>query len=222
VRQRHATRGLRPGRRLKRRTPALVGVAGAAALQARLLTVVQASPARGRRCSLFVAAWPSSGAAGRAPRRPWASRTGHARPSARLGGQRLAVIELTRPGADARLAGRHDLGPGSGRGDRLAGPSAAPSPASDQPPDASARRDRGDRQGPPAPTSAWISWPSETVGDDNHWKISVVQSPPWRRTSWARAGPSGRAWKSTKKSGSTSIPPSGWQFTFRSQERSSG
>jgi hypothetical protein len=34
--------------------------------------------------------------------------------SARLGGQRLAVIELTRPGADARLAGRHDLGPGSG------------------------------------------------------------------------------------------------------------
>jgi len=30
------------------------------------------------------------------------------------GGQRLAVIELTRPGADARRAGRHDLGPGSG------------------------------------------------------------------------------------------------------------
>jgi hypothetical protein len=63
---------------------------------------------------------------------------------------------------------------------------------------------------------------AEMVGHDNHWKISVVQSPPWRRTSWARAGPSGRAWKSTKKSRSTSIPPSGWQFTFRSQERSSG
>jgi catechol 2,3-dioxygenase-like lactoylglutathione lyase family enzyme len=30
------------------------------------------------------------------------------------GGQRLAVSEVTRPGADARLAGRHDLGPGSG------------------------------------------------------------------------------------------------------------
>jgi len=40
---------------------------------------------------------------------------------------------------------------------------------------------------------------AEMVGHDNHWKISVVQSPPWRRTSWARAGPSGRAWKSTKK-----------------------
>ena len=43
----------------------------------------------------------------------------------------------------------------------------------------------------------------------DHWKISVVQSPPWRRTSCARAGPSGRSWKSTKKSGSTSIPPVG-------------
>jgi DNA-binding CsgD family transcriptional regulator len=63
---------------------------------------------------------------------------------------------------------------------------------------------------------------AEVVGHDDHWKISVVQSPPWRRTSWARAGPSGRPWKSTKKSRSTSIPPSGWQFTFRSQERSSG
>jgi len=27
------------------------------------------------------------------------------------GGQRLAIYELTRPGADARLAGRHDFGP---------------------------------------------------------------------------------------------------------------
>jgi hypothetical protein len=30
------------------------------------------------------------------------------------GGQRLAVYELTRPGADAHLAGRHDFGPGAG------------------------------------------------------------------------------------------------------------
>jgi hypothetical protein len=33
-------------------------------------------------------------------------------------------------------------------------------------------------------------------GRADHWKISVVQSPPWRRTSWARAGPSGRSPKS--------------------------
>ena len=59
-------------------------------------------------------------------------------------------------------------------------------------------------------------------GQADHWKISVVQSPPWRRTSWARAGPPGRSWKSTKKSGSTYIPPSGPQFTFRSHERSPG
>jgi transposase len=31
-----------------------------------------------------------------------------------------------------------------------------------------------------------------------------VQSPPCRRTSWARAGPPGRSWKSRKKSRSTS------------------
>lgn len=30
------------------------------------------------------------------------------------GGQRLAVYELTRPGADAQLAGRRDFGPGAG------------------------------------------------------------------------------------------------------------
>jgi catechol 2,3-dioxygenase-like lactoylglutathione lyase family enzyme len=30
------------------------------------------------------------------------------------GGQRLAVYELTRPGADAHLAGRHDFGPSAG------------------------------------------------------------------------------------------------------------
>ena len=59
-------------------------------------------------------------------------------------------------------------------------------------------------------------------GRADHWKISVVQSPPWRRTSWARAGPSGRSWKSTKKSGSTSIPPSGEQLTRISHERSPG
>jgi hypothetical protein len=61
------------------------------------------------------------------------------------------------------------------------------------------------------------------VGEgDAHWKISVVQSPPWRRTSWARAGPAGRSWKSRTKFGSTSIPPSGSQFTRSSQERSPG
>jgi hypothetical protein len=59
-------------------------------------------------------------------------------------------------------------------------------------------------------------------GRAGHWKISVVQSPPWRRTSWALAGPSRRSWKSTKKSGSTSIPPSGEQSTRISHERSPG
>src|SRR3954454_6854318 len=55
-----------------------------------------------------------------------------------------------------------------------------------------------------------------------HWKISVVQSPPWSRTSCARAGPSGRSWKSRKKSRSTSMPPAGSQSTLSSHERSSG
>jgi hypothetical protein len=59
-------------------------------------------------------------------------------------------------------------------------------------------------------------------GHVDHWKISVVQSPPWRRTSCARAGPPGRSLRSTKKSGSSSIPPSGLQFTRSSQERRSG
>jgi hypothetical protein len=58
------------------------------------------------------------------------------------------------------------------------------------------------------------------VGD--HWKISVVQSPPWRRTSCARAGPLGRSWKSTKNSVSISMPPSGKQFTRVNQERRPG
>src|SRR5204863_5815690 len=57
---------------------------------------------------------------------------------------------------------------------------------------------------------------------DDHWKISVVQSPPCRRISCARAGPSGRSWKSTKKSRSTSMPPFGSQSIRKSQERSSG
>ena len=62
---------------------------------------------------------------------------------------------------------------------------------------------------------------SHDVGDD-HWKIAVVQSPPWSRTSCARAGPSGRSEKSTKKSGSISMPPFGSQSSRKSQERSSG
>ena len=56
----------------------------------------------------------------------------------------------------------------------------------------------------------------------HHWKISVVQSPPWSLTSCARAGPSGRSLKSTKKSGSTRMPPVGSQSTLSSHERSSG
>ena len=50
----------------------------------------------------------------------------------------------------------------------------------------------------------------------------VVQSPPWRRTSCARAGPPGRSWKSTKKSGSTSMPPSGEQLTRISHDLQPG
>jgi hypothetical protein len=66
------------------------------------------------------------------------------------GGQRLAVYELTRPEPTPASPGPARLRPRSGRGDRLAGPSAAPSPASGQPPDPSARRDQGDRQDPPS------------------------------------------------------------------------
>jgi nitronate monooxygenase len=51
----------------------------------------------------------------------------------------------------------------------LAGPSAAPSPASDQPPDASARRNQGDGQGPPAPRSAWIGWSSP-----RRWALTIM------------------------------------------------
>src|SRR5690348_8174037 len=54
---------------------------------------------------------------------------------------------------------------------------------------------------------------------DDHWKISVVQSPPWSRTSCARAGPPGRSWRSRKKPRSSSIPPSGSQSTRSSHER---
>jgi hypothetical protein len=59
-------------------------------------------------------------------------------------------------------------------------------------------------------------------GRPGHWKISVVQSPPCNRTSCARAGPSGRSLKSTKKSRSTSIPPLGSQSTRSNHERSPG
>src|SRR6266508_1491071 len=57
---------------------------------------------------------------------------------------------------------------------------------------------------------------AHVMGDD-HWKISVVQSPFWSRASCACAG-----WKSTKKSRSTSMPPFGSQFTRSSQERRPG
>src|SRR5262249_41867848 len=56
----------------------------------------------------------------------------------------------------------------------------------------------------------------------DHWKISVVQSPPCSRTSCARAGPPGRSWKSTKNRSSSSMPPSGPQLTRSIQERSPG
>ena len=84
-------------------------------------------------------------------------------------------------------------------------------------------RDATSSAGPRDP-SALFDRDARDVGEGraDHWKISVVQSPPWRRTSWARAGPSGRSWKSTKKSGSTSIPPSGEQLTRISHERSPG
>src|SRR4051812_33318816 len=69
----------------------------------------------------------------------------------------------------------------------------------------------------PERADRFFDWEWTDVGD--HWKISVVQSPPCRRTSCARAGPPGRSWKSTKKSVSTSIPPSGKQITRVNQER---
>jgi AcrR family transcriptional regulator len=55
-----------------------------------------------------------------------------------------------------------------------------------------------------------------------NWKISVVQSPPWRRTSWARAGRPGRSWKSTKKSGRPASRRRASQLTRSSHERSPG
>src|SRR5581483_854416 len=57
---------------------------------------------------------------------------------------------------------------------------------------------------------------------DDHRNTSEVESPPWRRTSCARAGPSGRLWKSTKYSGSTAIEPSSATSTLSRYERSSG
>ena len=62
----------------------------------------------------------------------------------------------------------------------------------------------------------------DTRDVSDHWKISVVQSPFCRRTSCARAGPSGRSDRSTKNLRSTSIPPFGSQSTRSSHERSSG
>src|SRR5262249_5039896 len=56
----------------------------------------------------------------------------------------------------------------------------------------------------------------------DHWNTSEVESPPWSRTSCARAGPSGRSWKSTKKSGSTAIDPSSATSTLSRYELSSG
>ena len=76
--------------------------------------------------------------------------------------------------------------------------------------------------GPNDPSVSSTGMPPTCAMGADHWKISVVQSPPWRRTSWARAGPSGRSWKSTKKSGSISMPPSGAQLTRSSHERSPG
>jgi len=58
--------------------------------------------------------WPSSSAAGCAPSRASASRTGHGAAFRAPGGRRLAVYELTRPRAGARLGGWHDFGRGSG------------------------------------------------------------------------------------------------------------
>jgi len=83
--------------------------------------------------------------------------------------------------------------------------------------------DRGDHGRPDGDEleDALLDRDSHHVRDD-HWKISVVQSPPWSRTSCARAGLSGRSWKSTKKSGSISMPPLGSHLIRSSQERSSG
>src|SRR6266542_1469409 len=84
-------------------------------------------------------------------------------------------------------------------------------------------RDRGHhrRAGRHELQEALLDGDAHDVRDD-HWKISVVQSPPWSRTSCARAGPSGRSWKSRKKSGSIVMPPFGSQLIRRSHERMSG
>src|SRR6266508_1919800 len=89
------------------------------------------------------------------------------------------------------------------------GPAGAPTsePAEPRPTD---DRDRGHhrRAGRRELQEALPDWDPHDVRDD-HWKISVVQSPPWSRISCARAGPSGRSWKSRKKSGSIVMPPFG-------------
>ncbi len=106
----------------------------------------------------------------------------------------------------------------------VSSPSPAWTPAS-EPGERVAGGDRdgghGRRAGRSEQHEALLDGKTYDVGND-HWKISVVQSPFCRRTSCARAGPSGRSWKSTKKSGSISMPPSGSQSMRRSQERIPG
>src|SRR5262249_56640470 len=100
-----------------------------------------------------------------------------------------------------------------------------PSLAALEPGNGRAGGDRNGSYGRPAQRykleDALLDRESHDVRDD-HWKISVVQSPFCRRTSCARAGPSGRSWKSAKKSGSISIPPLGSQSTLSSQACISG
>src|SRR5262245_18701239 len=60
------------------------------------------------------------------------------------------------------------------------------------------------------------------VVSEDHGNTSEVESPPASRTSCARAGPSGRSWKSTKNSGSTAMEPSSPMSTLSRYERRSG
>src|SRR4051794_19244228 len=66
------------------------------------------------------------------------------------------------------------------------------------------RRERGEQRGAGG-RERLLEREAGDVGEA-HWKISVVQSPPWRRTSWARAGPPARSWRSTKNLRSISMP----------------
>src|SRR5207249_2524315 len=84
-------------------------------------------------------------------------------------------------------------------------------------------RDRrhNDRAGGYDLQNALLDRNPQDVGDD-HGNTSEVESPPWSRTSCARAGPSRRSWKSTKKSGSTAIEPSPAMSILSRYERSPG